>query len=531
MSFRDRNGSGSSRFSNGGLSSNRYGGGLYDGDRGGFRSKEMSAGASLQKINFDLSKMLKFEKNFYQENPIVTTRSQQEIDVFNASSEITTQGHNIPRPVFNFNELNLPTELAAVIQQQGWPAPTPIQAQAWPMALSGRDIVGIARTGSGKTIAFMLPALIHIMNQSPLSRGDGPIVLVLVPTRELAQQAAEWARSFGLPCNVKHCCVYGGAPKGPQLRDIERGSEICIATPGRMLDFLETRKVNLNRCTYLILDEADRMLDMGFEPQLRKIVDQIRPDKQTLMFSATWPKEVQQLARSFASDYIQVNVGSAELHANHNILQIVEVMTETEKETRLQTLLSEIGKNQGCKTIIFVETKRKCNDLHYRMKRERYPVGCIHGDKGQSERDYALQQFKNNNCPILLATDVAARGLDVKDVKFVINYDYPNNSEDYIHRIGRTARADKTGTAYTFFTQGNRNKATDLLAVLKEAKQQVPDELQQMAFTSGGGGGGGRSWYGGGGGFRSGGGGFRGRRGGNGGLRSGGGAPRQTMFT
>jgi superfamily II DNA/RNA helicase len=223
---------------------------------------------------------------------------------------------------------------------------------------------------------------------------------------------------------------------------------------------------------------------MGFEPQIRKVIDQIRPDKQMLMFSATWPKEVQQLAREFASEYIQVNIGSSQPHANHNITQVIEVCRDHEKEVKLQKLLTEIGSQSECKTLIFVETKRKCNDLFRRMKQDGYPVACIHGDKKQQERDWSLQQFKNGRSPILLATDVAARGLDISDVKYVINYDYPNNSEDYIHRIGRTARAENTGTAYTFFTRENANKANDLINVLVEAKQNVPQELREVAASS-----------------------------------------------
>lgn len=481
-SYGDRGSNGfSSRGSSNGFRSSRFD------DRGhsenGY-SREMKAGATLKKLNWDLDKLMKFNKDFYKESPVVCNRSQQEIEMYKQMHEITVTGKNIPRPVFNFNEVNFPTEMLDVVSRQPWTAPTPIQSQAWPMALSGRDIVGIARTGSGKTISFMLPAFIHIMNQPPLGRGDGPIVLVLVPTRELAQQCAECANMFSYACNLKHVCVYGGAPKGPQLRDIERGAEICIATPGRMLDFLECRKINLNRCTYLVLDEADRMLDMGFEPQIRKVIDQIRPDKQMLMFSATWPKEVQQLAREFASEYIQVNIGSSQPHANHNITQVIEVCRDHEKEVKLQKLLTEIGSQSECKTLIFVETKRKCNDLFRRMKQDGYPVACIHGDKKQQERDWSLQQFKNGRSPILLATDVAARGLDISDVKYVINYDYPNNSEDYIHRIGRTARAENTGTAYTFFTRENANKANDLINVLVEAKQNVPQELREVAASS-----------------------------------------------
>uniref|UniRef100_A0A4W4FN85 RNA helicase n=1 Tax=Electrophorus electricus TaxID=8005 RepID=A0A4W4FN85_ELEEL len=370
-----------------------------------------------------------------------------------------------------------------------------IQAQGFPLALSGRDMVGIAQTGSGKTLAYLLPAIVHINHQPYLERGDGPICLVLAPTRELAQQVQQVAYDYGKSSRIKSTCVYGGAPKGPQIRDLERGVEICIATPGRLIDFLEAGKTNLRRCTYLVLDEADRMLDMGFEPQIRKIVDQIRPDRQTLMWSATWPKEVRQLAEDFLRDYVQINIGALELSANHNILQIVDVCMENEKDNKLIQLMEEIMAEKENKTIIFVETKKRCDELTRRMRRDGWPAMCIHGDKSQPERDWVLSEFRSGKAPILIATDVASRGLDVEDVKFVINYDYPNSSEDYVHRIGRTARSTNKGTAYTFFTPGNLRQARDLVRVLEEARQAINPKLLQLVDSGRGGGGGGRMRY------------------------------------
>ena len=334
-------------------------------------------------------------------------------------------------------------------------------------------------------LAYLLPGIIHVNHQPYLERGDGPIVLVLAPTRELAQQIQEVAQDYGRTSRIKNTCIFGGAPKGPQLRDLEHGCEIVIATPGRLIDFLEMGKTNLRRCTYLVLDEADRMLDMGFEPQIRKIVEQIRPDRQVLMWSATWPKEVRRLAEDFLLDYIHINIGAQSLHANHNILQIVDVCEEHQKEQKLSRLLDEIGCESTNKILIFVETKRKADELTRIMRRDGYPAMCIHGDKQQKERDWVLGEFRQGSTMILVATDVAARGLDVDDVKFVINYDYPNNSEDYIHRIGRTGRKDRTGTAYTLFTPGNSAKAKDLMDVLIEAKQVVNPKLQELVQCAG----------------------------------------------
>merc|ERR1740129_232503 len=318
---------------------------------------------------------------------------------------------------------------------------------------------------------------------------------------------------FGASSRIRSTCVFGGASKGPQLRDIERGSEIVIATPGRLIDFLESEKINLRRTTYLVLDEADRMLDMGFEPQIRKIIEQIRPDRQVLMWSATWPREVQQLANDFLHhSYIHINIGSQDLSANHNILQIVDVCDEWQKEQKLARLLEEIGCENGAKILVFTETKRKCDELTRLMRKDGWPAMCIHGDKQQKEREWVLGEFKQGQTSILVATDVAARGLDVDDVKFVINYDHPNNSEDYIHRIGRTGRKGNTGTSYTLFTPGNAPKAKDLVSVLSEAKQVVNPKLQELSSFRGRGGGGGGGRYGGGGSGRRGGGGGGGGR-------------------
>uniref|UniRef100_A0A3B5MA95 RNA helicase n=1 Tax=Xiphophorus couchianus TaxID=32473 RepID=A0A3B5MA95_9TELE len=465
-----------------------YGGGppRFGGSRSGGGGKFGNPGERLRKKHWNLDELPKFEKNFYQQHPDVACRSLQEAEQYRRSKVITVKGRDCPNPITQFHEASFPSYVMEVINKQNWTEPTPIQAQGWPLALSGMDMVGIAQTGSGKTLSYLLPAIVHINHQPFLERGDGPICLVLAPTRELAQQVQQVAAEYGKASRLKSTCIYGGAPKGPQLRDLERGVEICIATPGRLIDFLEAGKTNLRRCTYLVLDEADRMLDMGFEPQIRKIVDQIRPDRQTLMWSATWPKEVRQLAEDFLKEYVQINIGALQLSANHNILQIVDVCNDGEKENKLIRLLEEIMSEKENKTIIFVETKRRCDDLTRRMRRDGWPAMGIHGDKSQQERDWVLNEFKFGKAPILIATDVASRGLDVEDVKFVINYDYPNNSEDYIHRIGRTARSQKTGTAYTFFTPNNMRQAGDLVSVLREANQAINPKLLQMAEERGG---------------------------------------------
>ncbi|KAI1695615.1 DEAD/DEAH box helicase domain-containing protein [Ditylenchus destructor] len=454
-----------------GVSGNRLGnfagtGGTYESGNTGFNSVGHGYGMSrdfnefgrIEPVNWSQSNLQELKKNIYQEHDAVKNRSQVDVDKWIESNQVTLQGSSVPRPVFEFSEANFSEPITKLLYAN-YEYPTPIQSISWPVALSGRDMISIARTGSGKTLGFLLPGIMHTLAQPPKNPGDGPTVVVILPTRV----------------------------------------EVCVATPGRLLDFIQDYTTNMRRCSYLVLDEADRMLDMGFEPQIRKIVSQIRPDRQTLMFSATWPRDVRQLASDFQKDAVFLNVGSLELAANHNIKQLVEIVQEHQKKDRLIKLLSEIGVYAECKTLVFVETKRKADNLTYEMRHDGWPVKCIHGDKSQNERDYVMNEFREGKTLILIATDVAARGLDITDIKFVINYDYPNNSEDYVHRIGRTARRDQSGVSYTFFNPESASKARGLIKVLEEAKQNVPQDLANLVnagYSSGSYGGGRKPGYG-----------------------------------
>ncbi|PVU88705.1 hypothetical protein BB559_005444 [Furculomyces boomerangus] len=457
------------------------GGGSFKSNFGGYGKDSKQ---EMEIPSWDLSTLQNFEKNFYIEDPRVTQRSNYEIDEFKKLHKMTTAGTNIPKPVTRFDEAGFPDYVLDEVEKLGFTQPTPIQSQGWPMALSGRDMVGIAATGSGKTLAYCLPAMVHINAQPLLKPGDGPIVLILAPTRELAVQIQSECNKYGASSRIKNTCIYGGVPRGPQIRDLQNGVDIAIATPGRLIDMLQSKVTNLRRVTYLVLDEADRMLDMGFEPQIRKIVNQIRPDRQTLMWSATWPKEIYQMANDFLKDFIQVNIGSLDLSASHQIKQIVEVIPESEKRRRLSKHLEKIMDQRENKTIIFTMTKRTADDVAKQLQREGWSALAIHGDKNQSERDWVLNQFKSNKSPILVATDVASRGLDIKDVKFVVNFDFPTNVEDYVHRIGRTGRAGATGTSITFFSSENARSSKELVKIMEEANQEVPQQLMEMARYS-----------------------------------------------
>ncbi|EPS71775.1 hypothetical protein M569_02982, partial [Genlisea aurea] len=404
-------------------------------------------------------------------------------ELYRRQHEIAVTGDDAPPPFTSFQLTGFPGEILREVYSAGFSAPTPIQAQSWPIAMQGRDIVAIAKTGSGKTLGYLIPGFLHLKQRRNNPR-LGPTVLVLSPTRELATQIQDEAVKFGRSSRISCTCLYGGAPKGPQLKDLDRGVDVVVATPGRLNDILEMRRVSLHQVSYLVLDEADRMLDMGFEPQIRKIVKEVPSRRQTLMYTATWPKEVRKIAADLLINPVQVNIGSVdELVANKAITQYVEVLPQMDKRRRLEQILR--SQEPGSKVIIFCSTKKMCDHLAGSLSRQ-FGAVAIHGDKSQSERDHVLNQFRNGRSPILVATDVAARGLDIKDIRVVINFDFPTGVEDYVHRIGRTGRAGATGVAYTFFCDQDAKHASDLVKVLEGAHQRVPVELQKLVSLGAG---------------------------------------------
>ncbi|XP_010420106.1 PREDICTED: DEAD-box ATP-dependent RNA helicase 46-like isoform X2 [Camelina sativa] len=415
--------------------------------------------------------------------PSSATGNELSPEAYCRRHEITVSGGQVPPPLMSFEATGLPPALLREVYSAGFSAPSPIQAQSWPIAMQNRDIVAIAKTGSGKTLGYLIPGFMHLQrihNDSQM----GPTILVLSPTRELATQIQVEALKFGKSSKISCACLYGGAPKGPQLKEIERGVDIVVATPGRLNDILEMRRISLHQVSYLVLDEADRMLDMGFEPQIRKIVKEVPTKRQTLMYTATWPKEVRKIASDLLVNPAQVNIGNVdELVANKSITQTVEVLAPMEKHTRLEQILR--SQQPGSKIIIFCSTKRMCDQLARNLTRT-FGAAAIHGDKSQAERDDVLNQFRSGRTPVLVATDVAARGLDVKDIRVVVNYDFPNGVEDYVHRIGRTGRAGATGLAYTFFGDQDAKHASDLIKILEGANQKVPPQVREMATRGGG---------------------------------------------
>ncbi|TVU41356.1 hypothetical protein EJB05_14864 [Eragrostis curvula] len=496
------------------------GGGAWNSRPGGWdrrdREPDPFAKAEAEEVDFE-----------GQENTGINFDAYEDIPV-------ETSGHDVPPPVNTFAEIDLGDALNENIRRCKYVKPTPVQRYAIPISIAGRDLMACAQTGSGKTAAFCFPIISGILRSRPpprssrSSRTAYPLALILSPTRELSCQIHEEAKKFAYQTGVKVVVAYGGAPIHNQLRELERGVDILVATPGRLMDLLERARVSLQMIRYLALDEADRMLDMGFEPQIRKIVEQMdmppRGERQTMLFSATFPKEIQRMAADFLADYIFLAVGRVG-SSTDLIVQRVEFVLDADKRSYLMDLLHAQKANgthgKQSLTLVFVETKRGADALEDWLYRNGFPATSIHGDRTQQEREHALRSFKSGATPILVATDVAARGLDIPHVAHVINFDLPNDIDDYVHRIGRTGRAGKSGLATAFFNESNISLARSLSELMTEANQEVPQWLEKFAARSSFGGGGGRNRRGGG--ARFGGRDFRRDRGSGGGYGGGGG--------
>ncbi|GLB43286.1 putative DEAD box helicase family protein [Lyophyllum shimeji] len=420
---------------------------------------------------------------------------------------VEATGAGVPDPVLSFTSPPLDPVLLENIGYAMYTTPTPVQKYSIPIVANGRDLMACAQTGSGKTGGFLFPILSASFTQGPRpppevshatayprSRKAYPTALILAPTRELVSQIHDEARKFAYRSWVRPAVVYGGADINQQLRQIERGCDLLTATPGRLVDLIERGRISLANIQYLVLDEADRMLDMGFEPQIRRIVQgEDMPgtaERQTLMFSATFPRDIQMLAKDFLKDYIFLSVGRVG-STSENITQKIEYVEDGDKRSVLLDILASQGKDNLGLTLVFVETKRMADMLSDFLMGHHLPATSIHGDRTQREREMALQTFRTGRTPILVATAVAARGLDIPNVTHVINYDLPSDIDDYVHRIGRTGRAGNTGVSTAFFNRGNRNIVRELVELLREANQEIPQWLEtvahEAAFGSGGG--------------------------------------------
>mmetsp|Transcript_63346 Transcript_63346/g.196560 ORF Transcript_63346/g.196560 Transcript_63346/m.196560 type:complete len:551 (-) Transcript_63346:106-1758(-) len=411
-------------------------------------------------------------------------------EAFRAKFHITSakEGQQLPDPVQSFEEAPFGKKVQKALRAAGFTAPSPIQAQGWPAAVTGKDLVAVAKTGSGKTLAFLLPAFKLIAETEAAGGASGgssaakPPVLVLAPTRELATQIEAECSKFAKFAKVRSLAVFGGVPKGPQAQAMRENPQVLVATPGRLQDLMEMKAVSLKAVQLLVLDEADRMLDMGFEPEIAKILTETPKERQTLLFTATWPKAVKKIAANYLKeDFLHVNVGQTEeLAANRSVTQEFHKRNDEEKEETLWRILDSLP--DSAKLICFANTKRRIDSLAKAFSSRGYDLAAVHGDKAQRERDRELAEFASGKCWLLFATDVCARGLDIKEVTHVVNYDMARDVESYVHRIGRTGRAGNSGTSITFWNEDyDMECAPALVKIAKEAGQEVPDWLEKAA--------------------------------------------------
>uniref|UniRef100_T1K5S6 Probable ATP-dependent RNA helicase DDX23 n=1 Tax=Tetranychus urticae TaxID=32264 RepID=T1K5S6_TETUR len=433
----------------------------------------------------------------------LTEMKERDWRIFREDYNIAIKGGKIPNPIRNWDESGLPKEIIEIINELKYKEPTPIQRQAIPIGLQNRDIIGVAETGSGKTAAFLIPLLVWITAQPKIVRQEeidqGPYAIILAPTRELAQQIEEETLKFAKALEIRTVSVIGGSSREEQGFKLRLGCEIVIATPGRLIDVLENRYLVLSRCTYVVLDEADRMIDMGFEPDLKKILDfmpvtNLKPDtddaededklianfnskhkyRQTVMFTATMPPSVERLARAYLRRPAMVTIGLAGKPVER-VEQVVYLVAESDKRKKLMQTLSA---GVEPPIMIFVNQKKGADVLARSLEKIGYNACTLHGGKGQEQREFALSSLKSGEKDILVATDVAGRGLDVKNVTLVINYDMAKSIEDYIHRIGRTGRAGLTGKAVSFCTKDDSHLFYDLKQLLQQSPvSSCPPEL------------------------------------------------------
>ncbi|XP_050348029.1 probable ATP-dependent RNA helicase DDX46 [Nymphalis io] len=438
----------------------------------------------LAKVDHSSLDYMSFRKAFYTEVSELARMTSEEVEAYRTELEgIRVKGKGCPKPIRSWAHCGISKKEMDILKKLGFEKPTPIQAQAIPAIMSGRDLIGIAKTGSGKTLAFILPMFRHVLDQPPLEDTDGPISLIMTPTRELCMQIGKDIKKFAKSLGLRVVCVYGGTGISEQIAELKRGAEMIVCTPGRMIDMLAAnsgRVTNLRRVTYIVLDEADRMFDMGFEPQVMKIIDNVRPDRQTVMFSATFPRQMEALARRILQKPIEVQVGGRSVVCKE-VEQHVAILEDEAKFFKLLELLglySQMGS-----IIVFVDKQENADSLLKDLMKASYSCMSLHGGIDQFDRDSTIVDFKSGKVKLLVATSVAARGLDVKQLVLVVNYDCPNHYEDYVHRCGRTGRAGNKGYAWTFLTPEQGRYAGDVLRAFELAGTVAPPELRQLWET------------------------------------------------
>ena len=366
----------------------------------------------------------------------------------------------------NFESLGLSKQLLQSVKKEGYTAPTPVQEQAIPLLLKGHDVLGVAQTGTGKTAAFALPVL-QILARKEIKGRRKIRTLVLTPTRELAAQINERFAAYSEHLSIYHQVIFGGVSQKPQVKSLRRGIDILVATPGRLLDLIEQGFIDLENIEFFVLDEADRMLDMGFIRDIKKVIKLLPKKRQNLLFSATMPSSIADLANSFLNDAVMIDLSPEEI----TVERIEQSVMFVEKQNKIKLIIDIINENQVKRGIIFTRTKHGANRLVKKLDRSGIESAAIHGNKSQGARTRALAAFRNGDIPLLVATDIASRGIDIEGVTHVFNYDLPNEPESYVHRIGRTARAGRSGVAYAFCDE---SESGYLVGIQRLIGKQIP---------------------------------------------------------
>ena len=446
------------------------------------KKKKLEKKKLLRRIDHSSVIYEPIRKDLYRECTEISSMTEEEvIRKRKELGEIKIRGTNQIKPIFSWYHCGLPNKiLRLLVDKLHYKDPFPIQCQCMPIIMKGRDCIGVAETGSGKTLAYVLPMIKHIKDQKPLQEGDGPIGLIMVPTRELASQVFSTVRIFCKVVGLKAAAIFGGASLSSQFADLKKGAEVVVSTPGRLIDILTTSNgkiTNLKRVTYIVLDEADRMFDLGFEPQINKIIGNVRPSRQTVLFSATFPRNVEALAKRILIKPLEVVVGTRG-QASKNIHQSIEILEPDKKIFRLLELLG-IWTDRGS-VIIFVDQQKEADALYQDLLKYKYVPLLLHGGQDQDDRSNTISEFKKNSKRVLITTSLGARGLDIKWVILVVNFKCPPYKEDYIHRIGRTGRAGRKGYAVTMITPEEDKFAGDLILALQISNSEVPDALMEM---------------------------------------------------
>ncbi|KAH7936097.1 hypothetical protein HPB52_018164 [Rhipicephalus sanguineus] len=443
--------------------------------------RKSKVGWFLRKPNWKNIQLQPFEKNLYKEHPATASRSMADVETYRKANGVVVKGRDVPKPIFALEESNFPDFIVKGIEAgRDYALPTPIEANCWPIAFSCRNFLGIAETGSHKTLAYVLPAVIHVSQQPPRQRHEGPVAVLLAPACELAKQIHSVASELGKHATVRSVCAANGERKKSKYAELQGGCHSFVATPRCLIEFLEEGQVNLHRCTYLVLDEVDRMLTMGYQRHVLKIVELCRPDHQTIMWATSWQKNLKPLIEDVLDDYVEISFGTTPLSVENTVEMTVDVCPPDDKEAKLAELLDDVLKEKTYRAVVFADTKWKVEEITLKLRKRGWPAMSLHCMKQKKERDWILSMFNSCGESVLVTTDMAVQDLVLPDVRLVVNYDCPDCSKVYAHRSRHAQRSDEPSMVHTFLVPSQYFQAQTLVEILRDARQPVSHELYAL---------------------------------------------------